>query len=671
MNLPSVCPLDCPDRCSLSVEVEDGRIRRIGGSSRNPLTVGPGGKPYICHKVERFGDRVHGPRRILQPMRRVGPKGSGQFEAISWEEAIATIAGKFRTILETDGGEAILPCWYGGSNGYLTGGGLDARFWHRIGASRLERTLCAANTGKGTRMVYGDLPSSDLMDVAQTQLLIVWGCNPRASGIHLLPLIQKVQRQGGSLIVIDPRRTSIAAKADLHLAPLPGTDVALALSLLGLAFSEGWADRKFLAEWAEDGEALEAAARAWTPERAAEVCGLEAEQIREVARRYAASERPMVRCGWGVERNRNGTDAIRAILSLPAVFGKFGQRGGGYAMSSSSGYRAATGPLLRSQRGKEAARTVNLAQLAEALEECQSPPIRALFVYDCNPVATVPDQERLLKSLARPDLFTVVHEQVWTDSCDWADLVLPATTFLEHRELSRSYSTYLLLWAEPVIPPVGESWSNHRLFAELAKALGLDDGGTPEFSLTETELAEQLTDAIPAGRGNWERLRTEGVVLLPTPIQFGDVFPSRKLRFSKDETGKEVGPPQYRPPPVDGERPLVLVSPAEARAISSTGFEDLPEGTAVLRIHPVDAAARGIRHGDPVKVYNSLGEMRILAQVEEDDDAVRPGVVSTPKGLWRSATLNGCTSNALIPGHVDPLGGGACYNDARVEVARV
>lgn len=667
-TLPSVCPLDCPDRCSLSVDVEQERIQRIGGSALNPLTVGTGKVPYICKKVEDFGERAYGKQRILHPMRRVGPKGSGRWEQISWESALSEIASRFQQIRDTHGGEAILPCWYAGSNGYLTGGGMDFRFWHRLGAARLERTLCAANTGKGTRSVYGDLPSTDISDVIHTKLLIVWGCNPRASGIHLLPLIKQVQKNGGTLIVVDPRRTSIAEKADLALAPLPGTDVALALCLAGLAFEEGWAATDFLEKWSEDAEAFEREARSWTVEKTALVCGLKEEEIRKMARMYAESNPALLRCGWGVERNRNGTDAVRAILSLPAVYGKFGVKGGGYAMSTSGGYKAAIAPLQRHSLGHYPARSVNLSLLATSIETCQNPPIQALYVYDCNPVATVPDQARLLQNLAREELFVVVHEQVWTDTCDWADIVLPATTFLEHRELNRSYSSYILQWAEPVIPPVGESRNNHQVFVALAEAMGLGDA---ETRMTEEALAEAIMEAIPAGKGRWPELKEKKVLLLPHPIQFVDAFPSKKLRFTKDENDIPIGPPSDRPPPADAHLPLILISPAEARAISSTGFESLQSGSATLKIHAVDAAQRQIQNGDLLRVSNSCGEMQLFAEISEGSDGVRPGVVSTPKGLWRSATRNGFTSNALVPSYVDPLGGGACYNDARVEVERM
>lgn len=654
----SVCPLDCPDRCSLTVEVEGDQVRRISGSHKNPLTAG-----YICKKVAGFGERVHGPRRILRPARRVGPKGSGQWKDITWEEALSEIVARFQTIIQDFGAEAILPCWYGGSNGYLTGGGMDSRFWHRLGAARLERTLCAANAGMGARSVYGDLPSSDLGDVGEAELVLLWGFNPHASGIHLVPLLEKVRKGGGKLIVVDPRRIPMAEKADLHLAPLPGTDVALALCLAGLAFEKGFVDREFLGRHVEGVAAFEAEARSWTVARTAALCGLSAADIEAAAALYAGSKRAMLRCGWGVERSRNGTDAIRAILSLPAIYGKFGQRGAGYAMSASGGYKARLAGLQKVPGGKEVHRSVNLSQLGSALEELENPPIKAVFVYDCNPVATVPDQARVVRALQREDLFTVVHEQVWTDSCDYADIVLPATTFLEHEELSRSYATYIFQWSEAVIPAVGESRSNHQLFVELARRMGFAE---PELQESPKELAKSFYEkGFPHLENRFEELERDRVKLLPHPVQFVDAFPSKPIQLCSAENNPDAGPPRYRPPPADAELPLILISPADKAAISSTCFEDLPAGSAAVLLNPRDAAARGIADGTEITLRNGQGELRVLVRITEE---VRPGVLSLPKGLWRNATRNGWTSNVLIPAHVDPQGGGACYNDARVEV---
>jgi anaerobic selenocysteine-containing dehydrogenase len=642
----AVCPLDCPDRCSLAVTVEGGKIQKIGGSHKNPATDG-----YICAKVARFDRRVYAPERILRPALRVGPKGPGaRFTDVSWDEALDHVAARWKHILAEHGPEALLPVWYAGSNGYLTGGGLDARLWARLGTTRALRTLCAANASAAVRSVYGDLPASDPATVADANLIVLWGVNPHMSGVHLVKPIKRALARGAQLIVVDPRQTPFSAGA-LHLAPRPGTDVAIALALLHIAFRDGHADEAFLSTWAEDAEALRDWVASWTPERAAALADVRAQDIEQFASWYASSQPAFLRCGWGVERNRNGTDAIRAILSLPAVYGKFGA-GGGYAMSTSSGYRPQPGLTPESS-----GRVINQSHLGRALLSLE-PPIRATWIYDCNPVATFPDQRRVREGLAREDLFTVVHEQVWNDTTDYADVVLPATTFLEHDELARSYGGYILQHHRPAIAPVGESRPNHHVFADLARRLGLND---PGLSITEDELAQDVVGKLNlAPPDAWDRLQSEGALPLPAPVPFVDTFPSRKIRLVGED------PPRFRPPPVDPDHPLVLISPASSRGISSTLFETEPVGQARIWLHPIDAARYGVVEGLPARVWNSQGEARLIAGI---DATLREGVAAIPKGTWGRATLDGNTGNALVPDHVDERGGGACYNDARVSVA--
>jgi anaerobic selenocysteine-containing dehydrogenase len=650
--LPSACPLDCPDRCSLDVEVlPDGRVGRLHGSHLNPATAG-----VICGKVAKFARRVHGPERVTTPMRRVGPKGPGaRFEPASWDEALDAITARLKAEIAAHGAESILPYWYAGSNGYVTGGGVDARLWALLGTTNIERTFCAANTGAGVKWSYGDLPGTDPLDVDHARGLLLWGMNPSASGIHLVPRVQRLLERGGELVVVDPRRIPLATKAALHVAPLPGTDVALALAVAHLAFRSGRADRAFLGRWAADADAFEAVVAEWTPERAARVCDVPAARIEELAERYGTPGPWLLRCGWGVERSRNGTDAVRAILSLPAVYGHFGQRGAGWALSTSAGYRTHKAALQVPHR----ARTVNMAHLGRVLLEAQDPPIRAVYVYDCNPVATAPDQARVVAGLSRPDLFVVVHEQSWTDTCELADWVLPATTFLEHQELTRSYGGYLFQWAEPVIPPVGESRCNHDVIRELATRLGVTD---PRVHVTAEALAEEVVNHTPAaGPGTWDKVHRERFVQLPSPVQFVDTFPSDKIRLVAGDA------PRYRPPPVDADRPLILVSPASSRGISSTLFETLAPGAATVDVHPDDAAARGLSEGDVVRVHNSVGQATLRLRL---DPSLRPGVVQVQKGTWRRSTLDGWTGNALVPDVVDERGGGVAYNDARVELTR-
>jgi anaerobic selenocysteine-containing dehydrogenase len=637
----SVCPLDCPDRCSLAVEVRDGRVGRIGGTRLHPWTEG-----YICQKVARFGARVHGPERVLQPMRRVGPgPGRARFEPISWAAAMDLLVARMADARDRFGPESILPVWYGGSNGYLTGGGADQRLWNRLGVSRCLRTLCATNAGAAVRAVYGDLPGSALEDVDAADVAVLWGVNPAVSGIHLLPPLRRLQERGGRLVVVDPRATPLTRKADLHLPVLPGTDVPLALALVHVALADGLCDEAFLAAHCDGWEELAAEARRWAPSRAAATCGVDAADIPRLAHLYAAGAPAWIRCGWGMERNRNGSEGIRAVLMLPAVFGQFGRRGAGFAMSTSAGYRSDSAGW----QGHSAARAINLSRLGAEIEAAEDPPIRVVYVYNCNPVATVPDQARVARALADPARFVAVHEQVWTDTCDLADLVLPATTFLEHKELSRSYASYVLQWSEPVVDPVGEARSNHAVLSELGARLG-----SPE-DLDEDQLAAAVLAHIP-GAPALEDLVAQRAVALPRLVQFLDVHPAGRVQLSP--------PPRYAPPPADADLPLALISPATAAAISSTLYE--AEVDACLEVHPDDALPRGVADGQLVRVWNSWGEVEVRARLSRD---TRPGVVVLPKGLWRRATHNGWTANALIPDHVDAAGLGACYNDARVELA--
>lgn len=638
-RLPSVCPLDCPDRCSLGVDVDGGRVVRVGGTHVHPWTDG-----YICAKVRDFGDRVHGAHRVLAPTIRT-PQG---WREVSWEEAMEQVASRFRSIFAAEGPEAVLPVWYAGSNGWLTGGGFDIRLWNQLGVSRCERTLCATNAGAGTRMAYGTMASSSPADVEHAELVVLWGMNPSASGIHLVPPLKRLRARGGKLVVVDPRQIPLAEGADLHLPVVPGADVPVAMALANLAFSAGLADELWLEQNAEGWESYREAVKVWTPARAAAVAGVAAADIERLAQLYADASPALVRPGWGLERTRNGSDSVRAVLLLPAVFGKFGRRGGGYVMSTSSGYRVDP----TAWQGSSAARSLNLSQLGRELETRTDPPVRAVWIYNCNPVATVPDQARVVAELQRGDRFVVVHEQVWTDTCEYADVVLPATTFLEHHELSRSYGGYVVQWSEPVIPPVGQARSNHEVLRDLGRRLGVDE------PRDELQMAADIVRHIP-NVSSFEELRERRAIPVPEPVQFVTTFPEGgRVRFTPV--------PVHRPPPVDAELPLILISPATAAAITSTLYES--ETAAVLGVSPTDAASRGIEDGQLVRAWNPRGEVRAPARV---DPTLRPGVVMLPKGLWRRATQNGWTSNVLIPDHVDEYGRGACYNDARVELERV
>ena len=643
--LPSVCPLDCPDRCALDVTVDNGRVVKIDGSRRSEYTNG-----YICSKVRRFPERQNSAERISHPMRRVGGKGSGTFERISWNEAIARISEKFVQLSQTVGPESILPFHYDGSNGLITSGGMDERFWNRLGASQISKTYCAANTGAAWSTVFGNLPGCDPLDVRESDAIVLWGVNPSASGIHLVPWVREAKAKGAFLAVVDPRLTPLARDADLHIRNLPGTDVLVAMAMIRVAYEEGLIDRDFVERWTRGFDSLLPAT--CTPQEAAELSGVSEASIRALPRALANARAPFFRVGWGLERNRNGTDSVRAVLSLRAVMGRFGRRGSGILISTSGGYGIDRSPAAAPHLRKRAPRVINMSQLGMALEETQNPDIRALFVYNANPVATAPNQERVIRALSRESLFTVVHDQVWTDTCDYADIVLPATTFLEHKELSRSYSGYALQWSDPVVNETGEAKSNHRMFMELSRAMGFEE---PELRANEEEVAR-------AAVKNVDEVKQSGYVPVPRPVSFVDAFPSRGY---VDLAGSN--PPAYRPPVVDAHLPLILISPSSDKAITSQLFELTPNGSAKVTVAPGEAKQRGLHHGDEVRIRNSFGSVVATLAVS---DEVPEGVASLPKGLWRRNTKNSFTANALAPDHVDSIGGGACYNDARVEIER-
>jgi anaerobic selenocysteine-containing dehydrogenase len=643
------------------VTVSKGRLVEIDGSTLNAPTGG-----FICAKVRRFGERVYGDARLLYPAARTGAKGQGRFARVSWDEAMEIVAGRMLEVRERWGGEAILPFSYGGSNGLLTQDTLDAVLFRRFGSSRLARTVCAAPTGVAAQSLYGKMPSVTYEDYPEAKLIILWGVNPSASGIHLVPYVREAQKRGAQLVVIDPRSTPLARQADLHLAPRPGTDVAIALALHRFLFDEGFADIDFLEAHTKGAERLRDRAEPWTFARAAETAGVSETALRRLAEDYAKASPALIRCGWGLERNRNGGNAAMAVLALPAVGGKFKVRGGGYSMSNSASWN-----ISRPWLGPEPkTRVINMNWLGRSLLELNDPPINALFVYNCNPVATMPDQQRVLQGLAREDLFTVVFDQVMTDTAVFADVILPATTFLEAYDFARAYGPLSLQLVRPAIDAVGECRSNPEVFGELARRLNLLQAGEPD---NELDMLINLFNTLPGTVG--EQIRETGRAMPPfgfRPIQFVDVMPKtsdRKVDLFPDALDAEApgGLYTFQPDPATGRFPLALISPSSDRTISST-LGELPRPGVTLEMHPADAAARGLADGDPVRIFNELGEVQCGLRVQA---TVREGTVSLPKGLWRKSTWNQTTGNTLVPDALTDLGGGACFNDARVEVSRL
>jgi anaerobic selenocysteine-containing dehydrogenase len=662
LHLASACPLDCPDACSLDVQIADGRVVKVDGSRLNPITDG-----YICAKVRRMPELLYGEGRLLYPAVRRGPKGSGRFERVSWNEALDLAAAKIREATERWGAESVLPFCYGGSNGQLTHETVDNRFFHRLGASRLARTVCAAATGRAATGLYGKMPGVALTDYVHASLIVLWGVNPSASGIHLVPILQEAQQRGARLVVIDPRRIPLAKKADLHLAPRPGGDLPIALAVIRWLFAEGKADLAFLAEHTTGADELRRRAEPWTFEKAAAASGVPAADLETFARLYAEASPAVIRTGWGFERNRNGGSAVAAALALPAVGGKFGVRGGGYTMSNSGAWTVLDRPAAANQK-ESATRIINMNRLGEVLLEESRPPVKVLFSYDCNPLTTMPNQEKVRRGLEREDLFTIVFEQVWTDTAQYADLVLPATTFLEHTEVARGYGSYVLFCPPPVAAPAGEARPNYDVFADLCHRLGLDQPGDPEGA---EELAAALFHRSERIRAELDRDGVAHPDCGPEPVQFVDSFPltsDRKAHLLPEALDREAphGLYAWQDDPATDRYPLALISPALARTVSST-FGGLYRDTVPLEMTSEDAACRGLANGDTVRIWNDLGEVRTTLRLNPD---LRPGVVLLPKGIWSHNTLSGNTACALAPDTYTDLGQGACFNDARVEVAR-
>ncbi|MFQ5741707.1 MAG: molybdopterin-dependent oxidoreductase [Acidobacteriota bacterium] len=658
--METTCPLDCPDSCSLEVGITDGRVQELAGTRRNPLTQG-----FICSKVRRFPQHLYGSERILHPAGRKGSKGGARFSRLGWEEALDRVVERLRSVLGSHGGEAVLPLSYGGSNGYLSHQSMDRLFFHRLGASRLARTVCAAPSSRAAGALYGKMAGVSLTDYRFARLIVVWGANPSVSGIHHVPVIREARQKGARLVVIDPRRTPLAKEADLHLAPQPGTDLPIALSLIRWLFQTGRADLDFLASSSTGWRELQRRAQPWSFEQAARTAGVGKDELADLARLYAESSPAVIRCGWGMERNRNGGSAVAAVLALPAVAGKFKVRGGGYTMSNAGAWDLPPQP-----QSAPATRVVNMNRIGRVLENAD-PPVKFLFVYNCNPLATLPAQERLRRGLQREDLFTVVFDSVLTDTARYADLLLPATTFLEHEDLVRGYGAMAMQEVRPVIAPVGESRSNYDVFARLARRMNLlpaDEEQRPGGYL------ENLLSRAPFGEEIRRQLQSTGIARPESgsdPVQFVDLFPPTaegKIQLLPESLDREApsGLYGYQPDPASRDFPLALISPSTNRTICST-LGELYRRQVPVELHPIDAARRNIQEKEEVVVFNSQAEVRCQAKLNPD---LKPGVVLLPKGLWSHNTLNGRTANALVPDTLTDLGGGACFNDARVQVRR-
>ena len=635
------------------------------GSQRNPVTDG-----FICGKVRKIADHLYGADRVLYPMLRTGPKGSGSFRRASWDEALELIVDRICDIAAEHGREAILPYHYGGSNGYLTRQATDLRFFRRIHASHMMRTFCGGPSGSALGGMFQGMPGVALDDYVHARLIVLWGVNPSATGIHLVPYIKEARRRGAKLIVVDPRAIPLAQDADLHLQVRPGADLPVALAVIHWLFENRAADHEFLAQHTTGADILRERAARWPMARAAEIAGVDAADIERFASIYAESNPAVIRCGWGQERNRNGGSSTAAILSIPAVGGKFAVRGGGFSASNGATWNVSRAPAIAEPSYQ--VRAVNMNLLGRALCEYDDPPIAMLFVYNCNPMSTAPNQRAVKKGFLREDLFTVVYDQVHTDTAQYADVILPATTFLEHHELRIGYGAMYMFDSPAVLEPVGEARPNYQVFAELCRRLGLE---RPDDPISSEELVAALLDDSPDSAQLKAELLVDRIAPRPqgaNPVLFVDTFPGtddKKIHLVPEHLDGAAphGLYGYEPDPATETYPLALISPATSRTISSTFAQFIPAPVPV-EIHPDDAASRGIRDGDRVRVFNEWGAFETPAKLSR---ALRPGVICLPKGLWSRHTENGATSNAVIPDSLSDLGGGACFNDARVQIERI
>jgi anaerobic selenocysteine-containing dehydrogenase len=672
------------------VSVENGRAVRLRGDHDHSFTQG-----FLCQKVARYLDRVYHPGRLQFPMKRTGPKGTGRFTRISWDEAIATVTRKFAAIAASgDGPQAILPYSYAGTMGKLQGSSLDRRFFHRLGASLLERTICATAGAAGCDVTLGTRAAIDPEAVVQSRYIINWGSNTSVTNMHLWALMHKARKAGARIVTIDPYRSRTAARSDWWLPIRPGTDAALALAMMHVIWRDGLEDADYLTRFCLGVEALrQRVLREYLPSRVAEITGLTARDIERLAREYATTPPSLIRLNYGLQRHGGGGMAVRTLTCLPAVIGAWRHVGGGALLSTSKLYAFDQAALERPDLIPPGTRTINMVLLAEALNgELPGPPVRALYVYNANPAAVCPDQARVLEGLRREDLFTVVHEQFQTDTADYADILLPATTQLEHFDIHGSYGHLYVQVNEPAIAPLAEAKCNNDVFRLLARAMGFE----PElFEVRDEQLAGQalMPDHTPTGFPKpsafagmtLDRLRREGPIrmdLPPNHAPFADGHfptPSGKCElYSPALAAQGLDPlPTYTPPHEDPQTrpdlaaryPLQMVSPPAPSFLNSTfvNIDDLRKmaGEPTLEIHPRDAEERGIANGQWVRVFNDRGGFRARAIVAE---TVQPGVVVTQGVWWNKYTPNGANCNTTTSTRLTDLGAGATFFDNLVDV---
>jgi anaerobic selenocysteine-containing dehydrogenase len=680
----NVCPLDCPDTCQMHVTVEDGVAIRLRGDADHRFTQG-----FLCQKMARFLDRVYSPDRLLRPLKRVGRKGEGRFEPIGWDEALETIARKFAAIASsTDGPQAILPYSYYGTMGKLQSSSLDRRFFHRLGASKLDRTICASAGTAGYEYTLGrGRFGADPLCVPRSKFIVNWGSNTANTNSHLWSLMIEARRAGATIVTVDPYKSPTALRSDWHIQPRPGTDAALALGLMHIIWRDGLQDDEYLSTSTVGAELLrERVLAEYPPDRVASITSVDVATITTFAHRLAREQPSVIRLNYGMQRHHGGGMAVRTIACLPAIIGSWRHAGGGTMLSTSGTYDFAMEKLVRSDLAPQGTRTVNMNQLGEALAgELPGPPVRALYVYNCNPAAVAPNQAKVLEGLRREDLFVAVHELFATDTVDYADIVLPATSQLEHVDIHGSYGHLDVMYNPPAIAPRGECRSNNDVFRALSRRLGFE----PELFPDDEALIRQVLDGGPTLHGiTLERLKEQGSIRLNVPADFAPFAsgkfptPSGKCElYSEAMKAAGLEPlPTYIPPLEDPQtrpdlaarHPLQLLSPPRPQFLNST-FANSPRhrtaaGDPTIELSAVDARNRGLIDGQWIEVYNDRGQFRARVGLT---DSVRPGVAVATGIYWNklspgSANVNSTTSSALTD-----MGGGATFFDNLVEVRAV
>jgi anaerobic selenocysteine-containing dehydrogenase len=679
----AACPHDCPDTCAMQVTVENGVAVKIEGARDHAFTQGT-----LCTKVSRYLERTYSKDRVLFPLKRVGAKGKGEFERISWDEALDTIAAKFHALAAEDS-QQILPYDYAGHMGYVAWHSMGKRFFHRLGASLLDRTICSSAGKAGMQITLGGSVGMDPERFDEAKLILIWGSNPIVSNLHVWTRVQEAKRRGAKVVAIDPYRSLTAEKCSEHLAILPGTDSALALAMMHVIIGEGRVDRDYVESYTLGFDLLKERVKEYAPEKVAAIVGIPAQRIVSLAREYASVKPAAIRLNYGMQRCAGGGMSARTVACLPALVGAWRDPAGGIVLSTAGFFGVDTARLgradLLAQSGCPKPRTINMSAIGDALLEAQ-PPIRALYVYNSNPVAVAPESRKVLRGFAREDLFTVVHDIFLTDTCDYADIVLPATTQLEQTDVHTAYGHLYFVANNAAIAPIGEALPNSEVFRRLAARMGFRDACLHDSD--EDICRQTLALAGPRASGiEWESLKQKGFARLDVPERFAPfaegnfLTPSGKCEFYS-ETAKQLGldplPTFVAPresvssnPGLGRKFPLAMISPPNRNFLNSS-FANLPfaieeAGEPSLEIHPDEARSRDIADGDKVRIFNDRGSFTAKARVSE---RARPGVVVALSVWWKKLSADRANANEVTSQALTDLGRGATFYDCLVEVER-